>query len=505
MGKAIQKVIAAVLSAVIVILQIPNISVNVSALNGFSVDTESFSESEYLYEGKEVNICASASGGNIGENDLYLYKFEYYPVKDNGRWITISNFSTISDIDFAFDEAGKYYFRISAKDSKGNTVSNNYAVYVYKANVNTTSVSSENITTDQTLIIHPSFETYIPENVDGHVYYRYKQDIQSDSYWKEFYTQDFDDIEIKFPCSGTYELEVTPYQNNGSLMESKKFTVNVTEPFCIKAEISGDTAVSGDSIYVKVAAQGGKAPYQYACYYRKKNAEKWTTKANFGTVCDFKITFSGIGEYEICVKAKDNTGTIVKKYFVCTIKAPLVNDSVLSAENIILGEKITAKGIASGGIAPYQYQVLYKQTTQTKWTSAQTFSTNATVTFKPAKAVEYDVCVKVKDKTNKIVKKFFKVNVSSPLKNHSVISADSVRLGDSFKATAAATGGTTPYTYAFYYKQKTQTKWTAKQGFKENSAVYIKPAKAVEYDVCVKVKDSSGTVAKKYFTVKVSR
>ncbi|MBQ5564470.1 MAG: hypothetical protein IIT39_13945 [Clostridia bacterium] len=37
----------------------------------------------------------------------------------------------------------------------------------------------------------------------------------------------------------------------------------------------------------------------------------------------------------------------------------------------------------------------------------------------------------------------------------------------------SATGGAGDYTYAVFYKQKAQTKWTTKQDFNENSVVSI--------------------------------
>ena len=54
-----------------------------------------------------------------------------------------------------------------------------------------------------------------------------------------------------------------------------------------------------------------------------------------------------------------------------------------------------------------------------------------------------------------------------------------------------------------FYKKKTDTKWTTKQYFTSNASVDIKPAKAVDYDVCIKVKDSTGTIEKKYCSVTV--
>ena len=56
---------------------------------------------------------------------------------------------------------------------------------------------------------------------------------------------------------------------------------------------------------------------------------------------------------------------------------------------------------------------------------------------------------------------------------------------------------------SFLYKKTSDTKWTTKQGFKENAKVDIKPSYAANYDICVKVKDNSGKVGKQYLTVTV--
>ena len=184
---------------------------------------------------------------------------------------------------------------------------------------------------------------------------------------------------------------------------------------------------------------------------------------------------------------------------------PLENNSALSSETIKLGEQITATGKATGGTGEYLYNVLYKQKSQSKWTTAQSYKSNDTVTFKPASATTYDVCVKVKDGNNTEVKKFFTVNVTNDeLKNISTISAKTINFGSTVTVNAKATGSTGFYTYAVYYKQQSQTKWTTKQDFKANNKITVKPAKATTYDICVKVKDDKGTIVKKYFTVNVT-
>ena len=188
-----------------------------------------------------------------------------------------------------------------------------------------------------------------------------------------------------------------------------------------------------------------------------------------------------------------------------SVQESLENTSVLSAQTIKTGEQITAQCSAKGGDGNYQYQVLYKQKAKSKWTTAQEYSENAVVTFKPASITTYDVCVKVKDGSGTEVKKTFSVTVKGePLTNESTVSAEKINLGNTVTVNAKASGSTGTYTYAVYYKQQAQSKWTVKQDFNENDKVTVKPAKAVDYDICVKVKDSKGTVVKKYFSVNVT-
>ncbi|MBQ5560053.1 MAG: hypothetical protein IIT46_09810, partial [Lachnospiraceae bacterium] len=87
--------------------------------------------------------------------------------------------------------------------------------------------------------------------------------------------------------------------------------------------------------------------------------------------------------------------------------------------------------------------------------------------------------------------------------NTSTISATEITKGSTVTVNGSATGGVGNYTYAVYYKQKTQTKWTTKQDFNKNSVISVKPAQATDYDICIKIRDDNGTVAKKYFTVTV--
>ena len=238
---------------------------------------------------------------------------------------------------------------------------------------------------------------------------------------------------------------------------------------------------------------------------KKKADTKWVTKQNFSTNDTVSIKPAKATTYKICIKVKMSDGSIQKKYFDLTVKQGLTNTSKISATSITLGKTVTLTGSATGGTGYYNFAMLYKKTSDSNWTTAQTFKPNETVTIKPAKATTYDVCIKVQDSNGTVEKKFFTLKVTNAaLSNTSTLSATSVKLGDTITVKASATGGTTPYKYAVYYKASSSDTWSTKQDFSTTTSTSIKFAGTGTKDVCVKVKDNTGTVVKKYFTVTVT-
>ena len=307
-----------------------------------------------------------------------------------------------------------------------------------------------------------------------------------------------------------YTISGTPSNASGKFT-SATITVTYTyDPDQValvnNSTLSAETITLGSSVTAKGAASGGTGSYQYQVVYKKTSAASWTTAQGYKANANVTFTPAAATTYDVCIKVKDSAGTEEKKFFTLTVKgASVTNNSTLSATSISLGGTVTVKCAATGGTTPYQYQVVYKQTSQTKWTTAQSYGTNATVTVKPGAATTYDICAKVKDNNGTEVKKFFTLTVkANPLTNNSKLSATSITLGNTVTATAAATGGTGSYTYAFYYKQKAQSTWTEAKAFSSTKSVSIKPAKATAYNVCIKVKDSSGTIEKKYIDLTVT-
>ena len=261
--------------------------------------------------------------------------------------------------------------------------------------------------------------------------------------------------------------------------------------------VTANTAVK---FTAKASNNSGTVKYTFTTSDGKSQAASTTNT--------FTWTPTKNGTYIIAVNGVDSKSdiTATAKITVGTSPTPaaLENNSTVSATSITLGKSVTAKGAAAGGTTPYQYAFLYKQSDKSAWTKAKDFSTTSSVSITPKNAVKYDICIKVKDADGTIEKKYFTVNVTdNPLKNNSTVSATSITLGQSFTAKGAASGGKTPYTYAFLYKQSDKSAWTTAKDFSTTSSVSITPKNAVKYDVCIKVKDASGTIEKKYLTVNV--
>jgi len=250
-------------------------------------------------------------------------------------------------------------------------------------------------------------------------------------------------------------------------------------------------------------ASGGTGTYQYAFLYKKASENKWVNKQSFAANDTVSIKPEAAVDYDVCIKVKDSSGTVEKKYFTLHVNEALESASTISSLNIGKGQTVTVSAAGKNGVGPYTYSVLYKQKSKTKWTTKQDFSQNSQIEVKPASTGLYDVCVKVKDSLGTIAKTYFEVNVAAAVTSNSTISATEIKKGESVTVKAAAQNGIAPYTYSVQYKQQSKSKWTTQQEFDANDTIVVTPASAVAYDICVKVQDGTGTVAKQYFVVTV--
>ncbi len=223
-----------------------------------------------------------------------------------------------------------------------------------------------------------------------------------------------------------------------------------------------------------------------------------------GTASTCTWTPTKAGTYTVTVKAQDSasTATATAKITVNPVTEALTNTSKISAVSIPLGNTVTVTASATGGTGSYQYAVFFKKSSDSAWTTAQDYNSNTSITIKPTSMVKYDVCVKAKDSAGTIAKSYFTVKVTTSPVDTIKVSSTSIKLGETVTVTITSSSGSNKY--AVYYKKTTDSNWVTAQSPGTNKVITVKPAKAATYTICVKTIDSTNTISKKYFTVKVT-
>ena len=308
------------------------------------------------------------------------------------------------------------------------------------------------------------------------------------------------------PEPGTYDACIKAKDNKGTIAK-QYYTFTIKAPsLAAKASFSSLKITQGKTVTVTGSATGGTAPYQYALFYKKSTSTNWTNAQAFRDNNVITIKPVHVGTYNVCLKVKDSTGTISKVYQDITVDpAPLALKASISATNLVFGNSQTVTATGSGGKGSYKYAVYYKRSTVSDWSAAQAFDSNNVISFKPAHTGSYQVCVKVKDADGTIVKNYIDFTVEkAKFTNTSKLSASTIKKGASVTISSKSSGGSTPYTFSFFYKKTSASDWTALQRNKSTSSVTFKPTSTGTYDICVHAFDGSGTRIKSFLTLKVT-
>ena len=269
--------------------------------------------------------------------------------------------------------------------------------------------------------------------------------------------------------------------------------------------ISSDTVKAGDEIVLTAKAEGGIGEYRYAAYYKSDSSTSWKTIQNFNSNANIYTQIYQKGSYQICIKVKDGAGTIAKNYYNITVLPcdPLKNVSIISSTSANAGETITARCLALNGTGNYQYAVYSQLSGKNTWTTVKNFDEDSVADMRFNKEGTYKVCLKVKDQSGTIAKVYYDIEISdSALKNLCKISEKDILRGNTVTITAGAESGSGGYKYAAYYKTL-DTSWTQVHGFKSVSTIDIEFETPGVYEICIKVKDSKDTIAKKYDIINV--
>lgn len=306
-------------------------------------------------------------------------------------------------------------------------------------------------------------------------------------------------------AAGRYNVHINAKDSEGNI-SGKDLTLTVNKVLANLSQISAEEIVIGDSVTVSAAAEGGIGEYRYQLSCRKTGTENWDEMVSvYGTESEGSFTPDSTGTYEVRVNIRDDRGTVVTKSFTVKVNKLLENLSVISENEIVIRGTVKVTAAVEGGIAPYQYEVSFKHADSSKFTVSQAYSSNTTVNVKPGKVGNYTIRINAKDSRGVVVTKDIEVKVNKELENLSTVSADEIVLRDTVTVTANAEGGIAPYKYEVSFKHEDSASFTVKQNYSTNARVSVKPGKAGNYTIRVKVKDSKGTVVTKDIEVKVNK
>ncbi len=219
--------------------------------------------------------------------------------------------------------------------------------------------------------------------------------------------------------------------------------------------------------------------------------------------------FSGCSSLTICGETGSYAQRFASENHVAFREPSFQNTSFLSRQQIPKRTMVTVQGRSVYGSGAVRYAFYYKKSTSSSWTSIGTkYGSAAEVSFVPTMSAVYQVMVKAKDESGKVLTKILTLNAYDPfeadLVNRSAITKTSAKKGEAIGLTGKASGGAGEYTYAFYYKKPTSKTFTAiSTPYSGKTKVYFKPAYAVTYTVRICVKDSEGTIAVKEYQLQV--
>ena len=451
---------------------------------------------------KHTNVNEKVTLTGVGVEGTLEYTYAvYYKLTDAEKWTVKQNYNANNVVELSLAKEGTYNVCIKVKDTDGKIAKKYFVLYVTQPLANTSSISADTIILGESFTVNMSAKN----GSDTYKYAVYTKKAEQTSWTKVQGYADSESVTVTPEEAGLHNVCIRAKDGFGTISK-KYFIVNVKNvaPQNISTISAPEINVS-ESLTICCDAELGAGSFRYAVYTKNIQDAKWVKIQKFDDNSELSLNFEKPGLYQICVKAKDADNTIAKKYFTVTVtKDVLVNNSTISADEIMLGESIEVNAVSEGGFGAYKYAVYYKLSKSSKWTTVQQFDANGNVTITPTKAGRYEICVKVKDETGEIVKKYFMAEVKyEPLVNKCTLSAEEVNFGETLTVTANAENGSGEYKYAVYIKPTKRTAWNTVQDFSEQTEINVAFKNKGAYDICIKVMDSYGTVSKTYTSVYV--
>lgn len=469
-----------------------------------------------------VKFTAEGSGGRA----TYKYQF-FYKKSTETDYTQLTTLSTTRTISKRFDENGTYQIKVLIVDANGIEVEKviNYTIdqnpmivslvptgdYFYAGTpIELITKVDAASTTGLTLELSGKMGTKvlsIPASTISSV-------------------QATNTFSFKPTEAGSYIFTVTLKNADGSVAYSKTTSSLkvMAEPSAKAVKVSKTSGVLlGDAVKLTAAGTGGKISYQYK-FYVKKPSDLIPVEINsqFTQTNYLNYTMTEVGEHLFYVEIKDannqpsvninesasvpikvtNPAVIADSGFVAEkVKVNATDTSVVYQNDSV---KLSAKLEDGKGVGALTCVFSYKQgTTEVKIGDPVTIAAggtnrvaNATANFVPSLSGSFTLLVRVTDQQGSVTTKTissYKVLPTGTSKAVKISKVTGLLKGETINLTATASGGKTPYTYAFYVKGPHDiTEQLIKAGLEKTISYPL--SEVGEYTFYVKVTDVNGVV-----------
>ncbi|NMD38675.1 MAG: leucine-rich repeat protein [Christensenellaceae bacterium] len=455
-----------------------------------------------------INVTVNKAHVNLNEkiiftatasNGLKPYSYAYYLYKD-GTNIYKSTYSQNNIFTYTPVVNGVYTVTAFVKDSKNIIAYKNSAKVtagVVSPLTVVASANKNNMLIGESVTFSANASGGIPPYYYAYYIFKDNVPIHKGSYSK---VNSFTYIPTS---AGTYRATAFVKDSSNTIVFADTPVVNVggsSAPLSLIATATPSGQYIGDTITFKGLATGGKAPYSYAFYVYKDNVKVlnyWYTSNS-----QYNYTPTSAGVYHANVFVKDSAGKIVWKATTkINIQAgsipPLTITSNADKTTMNVNETVSVIATANGGVPPYQYA--YYVIKDNVAIHKGTYGINSIFTYTPTLPGTYKITSFVRDSRNiRTSHTTGNIVVSAPAPQpitvYATIDNVNFELGGKVTVRAFASGGVSPYKYAFHVINANTNAIVYTTAYSDSNTFIYTPTAAGTYKFKAYVKDKTDTV-----------
>ncbi|MBD9402357.1 autotransporter domain-containing protein [Comamonas sp. CMM02] len=235
-------------------------------------------------------------------------------------------------------------------------------------------------------------------------------------------------------AAGAVTVEVTTPGGSAALTNAYTYVL----PAPTVGPVSATVAANSSSNPITLSLSGGAATSVAI-----STAAAHGTATASGTTISYTPTAGYSGSDTLAYTATNASGTSSPATVSITVSAPSITLSPGSLSNGIVGVTYNSSFSASGGTAPYSYNI-----TSGSMPAGLSLSPSGTLSGTPTTGGAYNFSIGVQDRYGATGSQTYSLTVSAPSITLSPGSLSNGTVGTPYSATLSSTGGTAPYSYS---------------------------------------------------------